>query len=322
MQPAFAPAPQDPHAELVALARQLAPSEGLNETGLAGLHLIRANAPGDALPAMYEPGLAFVVQGRKRVVLGDETLVYDPLHYLLVRMTVLPRGQVIEASPERPYLCVRLRLDPHALGQLMLQAPAVPHGDAAPHALRVAAVSPPLAETMLRLLRLVRSPGDLQVLGPLAVREIHWRVLTGELGAALADLGMSGGRAQRVARAVQFIESNYAQAVRVEEVASAVHMSVSSLHHQFKAATSMSPVQYQKQLRLHHARTMMLTDGLDAASAAHRVGYESPSQFSRDYRRLFGAPPRAQIAELRQLLRRDGSPGRSQTGSTRVPVEG
>ncbi len=303
MQPASALAPQDPHAELVALARQLAPLEGPNETGLPGLHLIRANAPGNALPAMYEPGLVFVLQGSKRVVLGDETLVYDPLHYLLVRMMVLPRGQVIEASADHPFLCVRVRLDLHELGQLMLQAPAVLHGDATPQALRVAVVSPSLADTLLRLLRMVRSPADLRVLGPLAVREILWRVLTGELGASIADLGLSGGRAQRIARAVQFIEQNFAQALRVDDVAKAVHMSVSSLHHQFKAATSMSPVQFQKQLRLHHARRMMLADGLDAAAAAHRVGYESPSQFSRDYRRLFGASPRAHIAQLRQLLR-------------------
>jgi AraC-like DNA-binding protein len=309
MQAAVTASPHHQHSELVALARQLAPSDGVNATPLQGLHLIRASSPGEALPAMYEPGLAFVVQGRKRVVLGDETLVYDPWHYLLVRMTVLPRGQIMEASPERPYLCVRLRLDARELGELMLQAPAALAAETAPHALRVAEVSPPLADAMLRLLQLLHSPADLPVLGPLALREIHWRVLTGELGGALRELGIAGGRSQRIARAVQLIEANYTQPVRVEEVAQAVHMSVSSLHHHFKQATSMSPVQYQKQLRLHHARRMMLTDGLDAASAAHRVGYESPSQFSREYRRLFGAPPRAQVMQLRAVLQAGGASG-------------
>jgi len=296
-------------AELVSLAQALAPADGLHDTALPGLQLVRASAPGHPLPAMYEPGLAFVVQGRKRVELGGEVLHYDPFHYLLVSVTVLPHGQILEATPQRPYLCVRLRLDPRELGDLLLQAPAAPRPDTGPHALRVAPVSSAMADAVLRLLRLLRTPGDLPVIGPLTLREIHWRVLTGELGDALRQRTVTGGRSQRIGRAVQLIETRYSEPMRVEEVAQAVHMSVSSLHHQFKQATSMSPLQYQKQLRLHHARRMMLTEGLDAASAAHRVGYESPSQFSREYRRLFGAPPRAQMEQLRHVLQSKAEAG-------------
>lgn len=286
-------------AEMVALASAFAPDDGLHATALPGLQLIRASAPAQPLPAMYEPGLVFVVQGRKRAVLGDQVLHYDPFHYLLVSVTALPRAQILEASPERPYLCVRLDLDPRELGELLLEAPATMRTDALPRALRVTAVPTELGDAMLRLLRLLRTPEDLPVLGPLALREIQWRVLTGELGEALRAVATAGGRAQRIARAVRLIETRFAEPVRIEEVAQAAHMSVSSLHHHFKHATSMSPLQYQKQLRLHHARRMMLTEGLDAAAAAHRVGYESPSQFSREYRRLFGGPPRAQVAGLR-----------------------
>ncbi|MBA2676574.1 AraC family transcriptional regulator [Ramlibacter sp.] len=305
--PAFITPMLAAQAELVGLAGAFAPHDGLHDTAVTQLQLIRASAPAQPLPAMYEPGLVFVVQGRKQAVLGADTLVYDPLHYLLVSVTVLPQGQILEASARKPYLCIRLNLDPRELGSLLLQArPPETQTAGAPRGLRVARTSAPLADAMLRLLRLLETPDDVAVLAPLALREIYWRVLTGELGPQLRELAVAGSHAQRIARAVDLLKRRYAEPVRIEEVAEAVHMSPSTLHHHFKQATSMSPLQYQKHLRLHHARRLMLTTGLDAAAAGHEVGYESASQFSREYRRLFGAPPKAEIRQVRGALRAVG----------------
>src|SRR5882762_2775901 len=157
-------------------------------------------------------------------------------------------------------------------------------------------------DAVLRLLQLLNTPRDVRVLAPLAIREIYYRVLTGGLGTRLRELAVADSYSQRIARAGDLLKRRYAEPVRIEEVADAVHTSASSLHHHFKLVTAMSPLQFQKQLRLHQARRLMLTEGIDAAAAGHRVGYESPSQFSREYRRLFGAPPRAEIAQVRSVV--------------------
>ncbi|MGC4060478.1 MAG: AraC family transcriptional regulator [Aquabacterium sp.] len=291
-----------PSAELIDLVTQFAPGDGLHETAIPTLQLIRASAPAQRLPAVYEPGVVVVIQGRKQATLGNEVLVYDPLNYLVISVTMLPQGQIIEASPDKPYLCVRVNIDPREVASLMLEAgrtqPATIGTDMG-RGLNVARVSEPLLDAVLRLLRLLRTPQDAAVLAPLAVREIYYRVLTGELGPQLHALAVTDGHAQRIVRAIDLLKRRYAEPVRIEEVAEAVHMSPSSLHQHFKQVTSMSPLQYQKHLRLHQARRLMLTDGLDAATAGHQVGYESPSQFSREYRRLFGAPPKAEIQVLK-----------------------
>lgn len=295
-----------PSSELIDLVKQFAPGDGLHDTAIPALQLIRASAPAHRLPAVYEPGVVVVIQGRKQATLGSEVLVYDPLNYLVISVTMLPQGQIIEATPDEPYLCVRVNIDPREVASLMLEAgraqavsaPASANADMG-RGLNVARVSEPLLDAVLRLLRLLRTPHDAAVLAPLAVREIYYRVLTGELGPQLHALAVADGHAQRIVRAIDLLKRRYAEPVRIEEVAEAVHMSPSSLHQHFKQVTSMSPLQYQKHLRLHRARQLMLTDGLDAASAGHQVGYESPSQFSREYRRLFGAPPKAEIQVLR-----------------------
>jgi AraC-like DNA-binding protein len=291
-------------ATLVRQVLRHAPADGIHPTALAPLQLVRTSAPGAPLPAVYEPGLAIVVQGRKQARLADELITYDPLHCLLVSVTMLPVGQVIEASPQRPYLCIRLQLDLHDVSALMLQtgAPAAgAAGPVSPRGIGIARVSPELLDAMTRLLQLLDQPAHAPVLAPLALREIHYRLLTcPTLGPRLRQLALAGSPAQRIARAIDLLQRRYAEPVRVEELADAVHMSASALHHHFKQVTSMSPLQFQKQLRLHQARRLMLADGLDAAAAGHRVGYESPSQFSREYRRLFGAPPRTEVQRMRQ----------------------
>ena len=296
-------------AELVSLVTRHATSDGTHATAIPALHLLRASAPAQRLPAVYEPGLVLVVQGRKQATLGHEVLNYDPLHCLVVSVTMLPHGQVIEASPERPYLCLRLRLDARELAALALEAPAPPApAVSATRGLNVARVSAPLLDAVLRLVRLLNAPQHAPVLAPLVQREIFYRVLTGELGPRLRALSAADSHTQRIGRAIELLKQRFAEPIRVEEVAQAAAMSASSLHQHFKQVTAMSPLQYQKLLRLHHARQLMLVDGLDAAAAGHRVGYESPSQFSREYRRQFGAPPKADAAVVRRAAAVTSSP--------------
>ena len=274
--------------------------EGLTETPVPGLALIRASEPSQPLPSVYHPSLCVVVQGRKRALLGDDVFVYDPLHYLVVSMTLPVTGQIIDATPAQPYLCLRVDIDPRVVTELLAQLePVAAPREPASRPLFLARTSAPLLDAVLRLARLLDTPDEAPVLAPLALREIHYRVLTGELGDRLRHLCEVDGPSQRVARAIELLKQRYAEALRVEELAAAAHMSPSALHQRFKAVTTMSPLQFQKQLRLQEARRLMLVDGMEAASAGHRVGYESPSQFSREYRRLFGAPPRREITAVR-----------------------
>lgn len=294
----------DRQAELAARIARFTPGDGVHPTAIAPLWLIRASEPSQPLPSVYEPCLCVVVQGRKRALLADEIYTYDPLNYLVVSVTLPAQGQIIEASPDKPYLCLRIGIDPRVIGELLIQlrqtqagrAPPKPAGD---RGMFLARMSAPLLDAVLRLVRLLDTPHEVPMLAPLALREIHYRVLVGELGRRLRDLCEADSQAQRIGRAIDLLKERYAEPLRIEELANAAYMSPSSLHHRFKAVTAMSPLQFQKQLRLHEARRLMLTEGIEAASAGHRVGYESPSQFSREYRRLFGAPPRREISQLR-----------------------
>ncbi len=291
-------APAAAPAELIALVREFAPADGVHATAIPGLQLLRLSQSGAALPARYEPGLVLVVQGRKVATLGTQRLVYDPLHCLVVGVTMLPLAQVVQASAEQPYLCVQIQLDPHEIGQLVLESPPGRASAAPACGLQVAPTSPELLDAALRLLRLLKAPHDAPVLAPLVLREIVYRALTGELGARLRALAVADSHARRIARAIELLKQRFAEPLRVQEMAHAAAMSPSTFHQRFKQLTAMSPLQYQKQLRLHHARALMLGQGLDAAAAGHRVGYESASQFNREYRRLFGAPPRAQVRQM------------------------
>jgi AraC-like DNA-binding protein len=286
-------------AELAALVTRLTPNEGLYQSAIPSLTVIRANSPSIPTPSLYDPSLCIVVQGRKRALLGDEVYYYDALNYLTVSVTLPAIGHVLEATPERPYLCLRLELDARMIGELLLQVGRSAVPPSADRGLYVARTSPQLLDAVVRLTRLLEQPRDVSILAPLVLREIHYRVLTGELGHRLRELCVVDSQVNRVARAIELLRKRFTESLRIEDLAAAAHMSESSLHHRFKAVTAMSPMQFQKQLRLHEARRLMLTEGLEAAAAAHRVGYESPSQFSREYRRLFGAPPRREIETVR-----------------------
>jgi AraC-like DNA-binding protein len=286
--------------ELAARVAQVARVDGVHDTSVAGLAAIRASAPSQPLPSVYEPSLCIVVQGRKQARLRDETYIYDPLNYLVVSVTLPAIGQIIEASLDRPYLCLRIGIDRKLIGELLLQAgPTLVQRPASERGLYVARTDGALLDAVVRLVRLLERPRDVQVLAPLIMREIHYRALTGELGARLRELCIVDSQIQRIARAIDVLRTRFAETFSVEELAEIAHMSASSFHHRFKEVTALSPMQFQKQLRLHEARRLMLTEGIEAAVAAHRVGYESASQFSREYRRLFGAPPRREIDALR-----------------------
>ena len=289
------------HQELSARVARLTPFDGTHQTALPSLALARGSIPTMCMPTIYQPCLAIVVQGRKRAVLNDEVFHYDALNYLVVSVTLHGMGQVLEATPEHPYLSLRLNLDLEEIARLVLELGDLgPSPAAADRGLFVGRLDEPLLDAVLRMVKLLDTPEDIGVLAPVVQREIYYRILRGDLGSRLVDLAQSDGGSHRIVRAIEWLKQNYAVPLRIEELAGAVHMSSSALHHRFKAVTAMSPLQYQKHLRLHEARRLMFADGIESATAGHRVGYESASQFSREYRRLFGAPPRSEIARLRE----------------------
>jgi AraC-like DNA-binding protein len=291
----------DRQQELSAWVARLAPFDGSHQSALPGLALTRGSVPTMCMPTVYQPCLAIVVQGRKRAILNDEVYHYDALNYLVVGVTLPGLGQVLEASPEHPYLSLRLNLDLEEIARLVLQlGDRGPSLTSADRGLFVARLDEPLLDAVLRLVKLLGTPEDIDVLAPVVQREIYYRMLRGDLGSRLVDLAQSEGGNHRIVRAIEWLKQHYAAPLRIEALAEAVHLSPSALHHRFKAVTAMSPLQYQKHLRLHEARRLMFADGIECAAAGHQVGYESASQFSREYRRLFGAPPRAEISRLRE----------------------
>jgi AraC-like DNA-binding protein len=293
--------------ELVHSLGQLAGDmEGSLQTEVAGLTIHRIMRPTDPKPTIHLPALALIAQGSKRVLVGDEQYEYDPLHYLVTSVDLPAIGKVMVASPTLPYLGLRLDLDVDAIGELIQDEnlPPAARTDAS-RGLYVNRLSAPMLDAVLRLLRLLSTPEDIPILAPMIKREILYRLLQNGQGARLRQIALQDSQTQRVAKAIRFLRENFARSLRMESIARDVHMSVSSLHHHFKAVTAMSPLQYQKQLRLQEARRLMLLDDIDVAIAAHRVGYESPSQFSREYSRFFGAPP---LRDRRRWLE-DGAEG-------------
>jgi AraC-like DNA-binding protein len=288
----------DELAKLASSVEGQAAVDGVYETAVPALRLSRFSAPSDLSALVYEPCLCVVAQGAKEVLLADETYRLDPAQSLLVSVDLPVAARVVEASPSRPYLAVRLALDPAVVGDLLADGTTVPPLGPPARAIAVTPAGPPLLDAVSRLVALLDSPGDVGPLAPLVLREITYRLLTSPQGARLRQMVSVGAPAQRIARAIHWLKDHFADPLRVESLARHVGMSPSAFHLHFKGVTALSPLQYQKRLRLQEARRLMLGDGLDAAEAAFRVGYESPSQFSREYRRLFGAPPRRDVAAL------------------------
>ncbi len=270
-------------------------------TAIPGLGLFRRTAPSDPVTGMYEPSLCLVAQGAKRVQLGDDTYIYDAHNYLITSVHLPTVVQVTEASPEKPYLGLRLMLDQREIAQLMADSHLPPpKTQQSSRGMATGEVTLPLVNAFLRLIDLLNTEEDIPILAPVIQREIIYRLLTGDQGARLRQIAAAGSQSQQIARAIDWLKGNYAQPLRIDDLATQARMSTSTFHHHFRSMTALSPLQYQKNLRLQEARRLMLAERLDAATAAFQVGYESPSQFSREYSRLFGAPPLRDISNLRQ----------------------
>lgn len=268
-----------------------------------GFFLARSSKPMESVRSLYQPAFCFVVQGGKRVLLGEEAFWYDPGHYLIFTVDLPVVFQIEEASKERPYLGFRLNLDPSLVASVMMESGIeTKKGDASVKAIDVSSVAADLLDAVVRLIRLLDTPGERKVLAPLITREIVYRLLTGGQGARLSHLLAAGGDTRRISKAIGHLREHFNEPLKIEETARELGMSVSGFHHHFKSVTAMSPLQFQKQIRLQEARRLMLGEDLDAASAGFRVGYEDPSYFSREYKKLFGAPPQRDIAQLRSNL--------------------
>lgn len=289
-------------ARLARLVAAHTPGDGTHETAIPGLSLVRLSRAGRPYHGMLPPLFGACVQGRKSFALLAENYVYDPAHYLVSAARLPVVGYTLDATPEVPYLGLHLALDADHLHALCLEAalPAAPAPTG--RGLAVERLDEPLLDSLLHLARLLDEPRSLPVLAPLALRELYYRLLTGPQGDRLRQLAAADGRMRRIAGAIRWLEARYEQPVRVAELARVAGMSPSSLHQHFKAVTAMSPLQFQKHLRLQEARRLMLREELDAASASLRVGYESPTQFNREYSRQFGAPPARDVARLRGVL--------------------
>jgi AraC-like DNA-binding protein len=247
-----------------------------------------------------------IAQGCKEVFLGNERYQYDPAHYLLYTAELPIVSQVIEASPERPYLSLRLMLDPALVGSIMVEAGhSSPQNHADVRAINASSLDTGLLDAVVRLVRLLDTPAEARFLAPLVKREIVYRLLMGKQGDRLRHIAALSGYTSPIARAIERLRKNFDQPIRIDDVAREIGMSVSGFHHHFKAVTAMSPLQFQKQMRLQEARRLMLGERLDAASAAYRVGYDDASHFNREYKRLFGLPPMRDVERLREAARQN-----------------
>lgn len=288
-------------AELANLIKQFAPNFGIHPTAIKDLHLIRSDHPTEDLHQVHKPALCVVIEGRKEVRLANETYIYDPLNYLVVSVTLPIVGRVIQASPEHPYLCLRLDIDPAQICRLIADVSpiGVPSGSHGERGLFLEPTDISLLDAVLRLLRLLETPDDIAVLAPFAVQEIFYRLLRGQQGQRLHEIAVPDSQTHRVNRAIEWLNNHYAEPLSIDNLAQLINLSTSALHHRFKSVTAMSPLQYQKQLRLQEARRLLLSERSDISSIGYKMGYESLSQFSREYSRLFGASPSKDIARLR-----------------------
>jgi len=286
------------------LARKIAahvPKAGAQATAIPGLTLYRRTAPSPCYPATYEPSLTVFVQGRKRVSLGGTTYLCDESTFLLSALDVPVVSQIVAASEVAPLLSMLLKLDMAMVRGILSQEEfQQPEGSSQGRGIAVGTTTVDLLKPCARLLDLLDAPEDIPFLSNLIQREIVYRLLRGPQGERLRAIATLGDQSQRTAKAVAWLRANYAKPLRLEELAEVARMGMSTLHHHFRALTAMSPLQFQKQLRLQAARERMLIEGLDAASAAFDVGYESASQFNREYKRFFGQPPMRDI-KVRRL---------------------
>ena len=268
-----------------------------------GLFIARSSKITQKLHSVYTPAFCVIAQGSKELLLNEEVFLYDPGKYLISTVDLPIISQVAEASEEKPYLSFRINLEPSTVASVMMESRLeIKKSDTQVKAMDVRPIDADLLDAVVRLARLLESPEQINVLAPLIIREIIYRLLTGEQGARLSHLLTGEGDTRRISKAVEQLRKNIDQPLKIETMAREIGMSVSGFHHHFKSVTAMSPLQFQKQIRLQEARRLMLGEDLDVASAGFKVGYEDAAYFSRDYKKLFGAPPQRDIARLRGNL--------------------
>ncbi|MBP0047829.1 AraC family transcriptional regulator [Marinobacterium sp. AK62] len=291
-----------PHSRtLCAVIDQLIRGHEDVQTPIDNLALFRRESVTEPCDCVVEPSVVLVVQGVKQLLIGDKAYEYDPDHFLLNSLDLPAKSGVLDASPDKPALGLVFKLELNIMAELIAQYRLSPPRERTREdCAYIGQLTPELLEPFARLLNLVGKPDDIAVLEPLIKREIHYRLLKSDLAASLWKVVAVGSQSQKVARAIDWIKANYNKPLKVDQLAAHVQMSSSSLHHYFRQLTAKSPLQYQKWLRLSEARRLMLSDGLDAARASFIVGYESPSQFSREYSRFYGTPPKRDIENLRQ----------------------
>jgi len=293
------PAPEM-RTELARKIAEHAPKAGDYATAIPALNLYRRTAPNACNPVVYEPSLTVLVQGRKRINLGGTTYICDESSFVLASVDVPVVSQIVSASEEEPFLALRLALEISVVREILSQH-ELPESvlSSHTHGIAIGKTTDELLSACTRLVGLLDTPGDIPFFSIMIQREIVYRLLRGPQGQRLRAIATLGDQSNRTAKAIGWLRANFKKPLRLEELAAVARMGMSTLHHQFRALTAMSPLQYQKQLRLNAARERMLNDGLDAASAAFEVGYESASQFSREYRRFFGQPPIRDIRACR-----------------------
>jgi AraC-like DNA-binding protein len=285
-------------AKLVSLVEGLTGTDQVSGTVIPALSVARFSSPSDRIAVVYKPSFCLVAQGAKEVLLSGETYRLTPSQSLLVSVDLPLDIRVVEAKPRCPYLGLCVALDPAVVGEFLADGAAIPPVGRPARAIAVAPVDTPLIDAVTRLVTLLSTPQYVEALAPLILREITFRLLIGPLGERLRQIATAGAPAHRVARAIRWLRTHFAEALRIDWLSKHVNMSPSTFYLHFKSVTGLSPLQYQKRLRLQEARRLMLAQGLDAAEAAFRVGYESASQFGREYRRMFGDSPRRDIDAL------------------------
>ena len=288
--------------KLARLIAAYAPHDGSFELRIPGLHASRSSRTNrECVHALRLPSLCIIAQGAKTIIVGEEVYEYDASRMIVFSVALPVAAQVTQASHSEPYLALKLDLDPHKIAELVLKV--YPHGLPPVQERRAVYVTPvdvSIVNAATRLMECLAQPGDAELLAPLVVDEILIRLLRSPIGVRVAQMGFAESSVHRVAEAISWLRANFSQPMKVEDLAGLVHMSVSSFHEHFKSVTSMSPLHYQKVLRLQEARRLMLSTMMDAGTASQRVGYLSASQFSREYSRFFGSAPTRDIARLRQ----------------------
>ncbi len=275
---------------------------GIHSTAIEQLELMRESTAPTALCAVYEPTLCIILQGRKETSLGKETYHYGAAQYIVVTVDLPLSGLIVDATPDQPYLCFKLSLDATQLWNIIDQIQhSKDNTEDSVRGLFVSDADELLIDCAIRLTRLLDTPQHIPFLAPMIIREIYYRILIGEQGQAVRQIATFGSHMQRIAEVIKLIKADFTKSLRVDDLAKQANMSPASFHRHFKAVTSMSPMQYQKQLRLMEARRLMLTENTNVTNAAYQVGYESASQFSREYSRMFGRSPIKDIGQLRKV---------------------